>query len=169
MARAGTLAPTLTELTAAFDALASAASAREVAAADPFMALQRLAAGWPRRGSAAARFPLGLALWRDGERVAWDAGAAPLAVTPAMARAATDGAAGVIERDRDAWTWRCFRRIAVTPGGGPSVLEMQVRLAPATVAGDGSDPADGQEVAAQTGGQARVVDAPAGDAAVRCG
>jgi signal transduction histidine kinase len=162
-ARAGTLAPTLTELTAAFDALASAASAREVAAADPFTALQRLAAGWPRRGSAAARFPLGLALWQDGERVAWDAGAAPLAVTPALARAATDGAAGVIERDRDAWTWRRFRRIAVTPVGSPSVLEMQVRLAPATVVDDGRDPAGGREIAAQAGGLARVVDSPAGE------
>lgn len=74
---------------------------------------------WRERVPGGDRFPLALAVWRDGERLDWSGELEPFPL---------DGAVRAVREGRDGWYWRG------AAAAGDDLLEWQVRL----VASDGS-------------------------------
>ncbi|MBK7702266.1 MAG: hypothetical protein IPI34_04905 [bacterium] len=74
---------------------------------------------WRERVPGGDRFPLALAVWRDGERLDWSGELEPFPL---------DGAVRAVREGRDGWYWRG------ATAAGDDLLEWQVRL----VASDGS-------------------------------
>jgi signal transduction histidine kinase/HAMP domain-containing protein len=120
-------------LTADLDSLAAMAGG--LTAPDPFGRLAELARIWRLRYASVGP-PLGLALWRDDERLAWSAELVPLPAPRWQA-------AGVVERRlltsvRDRWLWRRFQTLDLGDGQ-PAVLELQLSVAEAA----GTDASEG--------------------------
>ncbi len=110
------------QLESALNDLAEVAAARTVA--DPFDLARDLETLWQKAGPGGGAYPLGVAIWLSGERVAWGERVAPL---PPPAPAGPT-AWGWVEAGREAWYWRRFKTLSRS--GGDHVLELQARLAP---------------------------------------
>jgi len=127
---AGTVAEiseTVPRISAALDSLALRCD-RLAADTGAFAMLQMVASQWPAIATATDRelFPLGLVLWKDGERIAWNGAVEPF---PVVGRSVSGGGGswGYVQRGGDGWYWRRFRPLHSLPGA--QVLEMQLRLA----------------------------------------
>lgn len=99
----------------------------------PFALADALGRRWRERHPSAARFPMALVIWQDGERLAWDDGAVPL---PLVSGATPDSITwDVVQGGREGWWWRRFQRL--TAGEGQTlILEMQLLLTGATLVGE---------------------------------
>jgi len=115
----------------ALDSLSEAVSSLSGRAVDralaeqPFPLLADLAASWRSAFAFAPRFPLGLTLWREGERVAWDEGAVPLPLFPGEGDSLPRHA---IQPGSEGWYWRHLVPVRLADGE-PAELELQVGLA----------------------------------------
>jgi signal transduction histidine kinase len=89
----------------------------------PFALLARVQSRWPALRPAADGFPVALALWSGGERLAWDRDMLPFSLPDSIV---AGGEAQYVQDTGAGWIWRVFRRVGQDRPG--LVLEIQVGL-----------------------------------------
>jgi len=118
--------------------LASEQVAEYDIASAPFVLIPQLRARWDERFPAEQRFRLALSLWCGEERIGWDDWTLPLPLEPS--ETGESGSWDLVQERREGWYWRRFQTLTLV-GDRPVILEMQMRLAPATESDPGLVPA----------------------------